>query len=149
MTPPIDPQIAVLIANMRNLVGQFDRMLASQDRIERSIAEVPLLRRDYEHLIENFKQLQELAEERAAVSHQLDKRVLVLERWHRFMVAQPAAILTIVLAAWGYWHGFTTGYDDFKGSTKERVQALEFIVNSPNFQRAIAPDDHPTATGPK
>lgn len=146
MSPNTDPQIAVLIANMKNLSDRFDRMLASQERAERGMAEVPLLRKDYEHLSEGLKQLHTLVEVRGAAHHQLDKRILILERWHKFMMAQPAIMLTILLTLWGYWSGFNTTLDDFKETTKERVQALEFIVNSPNFEKAM---ERPPTTGRK
>lgn len=144
MSPNTDPQIAVLITDMKNLSERVDRMLASQERSERGMAEVPLLRKDYEHLSESLKQLHTLVEVRNVAHHQLDKRILILERWHRFMVAQPAILLTILLTAWGYWAGFNSSLDEFKDNTRERVQALEFIVNSPNFERAM---ERPKITG--
>lgn len=142
-----DPQIAVLITNMQNLSAQFDRMLASQERTEQGMSEVPLLRKDYEHLADSLRQLHTLAEVRAVAHHQMDKRILILERWHKFMLAQPAIILTVVIAAWGYWSGFTSSLEDFKGTTKDKIQTLEFIVNAPTYERAMKEGRPPAAGG--
>lgn len=144
--PPIATQFAVAIERLVNLAEDVKEIRGSQKRLESALVEVPLLKQELEHLADSLRQLHTIAEVRAAAHHQMDKRVLILERWHKFMLAQPAIILTVSIAAWGYWAGFTRSLDDFKDSTKQRVQSLEFIVNSPAYERAMQP---PAASGSK
>ncbi|AEC22272.1 hypothetical protein PT7_P036 (plasmid) [Pusillimonas sp. T7-7] len=145
--PPTAAQLAVAIERLVNLSEDVKEIRGSQKRLESAMVEVPLLKQEMEHLADSLRQLHTVAEVRSVAHHQLDKRVLILERWHKFMVAQPAIILTVALAAWGYWNGFTKSMDAFQDDTKQRVQTLEFIVNSPAYEKAM--QSPPTATGKK
>lgn len=145
-----DPQIAALLTEQRNLSSQIDRILASQERIERAMVDVAMVKKEQEHLLDAFRQLSAIAEVRAAAHHAMDKRLTALEWWHKYRLAQPAAILTLALAAWGYWQGFTESLDNFKANTNSKVQSLEFIVNSPAYERAMSEvNSRPVATGGK
>lgn len=145
-----DPQIATLLTEQRNLSSQFERILASQERIERALIDVAMVKKEQEHLSDSLRQIHAVAEVRAAAHHSMDKRLIALEWWHKYRLAQPAAILTLALAAWGYWQGFTESLENFKSATNSKVQSLEFIVNSPAYERAMSEvNSRPVATGGK
>ena len=143
---PTAAQFAVAIERLVNLAEDVKEIRLSQKKLESALGDVPLLKQEVEHLADSLRQLHTLAEVRATAHHQMDKRVLILERWHKFMLAQPAVIVTLTLAAWGYWAGFTSSLDDFKDSTKQRITSLEFIVQAPTYERSMQP---PTIEGSK
>lgn len=145
--PPTAAQFAVAIERLVNLSDDVKEIRGSQKRLESALVEVPLLKQELEHLSDSLRQLHTVAEVRAAAHHQMDKRVLILERWHKFMIAQPAAVMALALAAWGYWAGFTGSLNDFKETTQSKIQALEFVIHAPGYERAMS--DRPVATGKK
>lgn len=142
MPPITDPQIAVLMERMEHIAKGVDDLKPLATLITS-------LQRDQEHTADSLKQLHTIAEMRGAALHAVDKRVVVLERWHRFMLAMPVAVLTISLAAGGYAKSFVDALDDFKNDTRHRISSLEFIINSPHFERAMANDSRPVAEGGK
>lgn len=142
MPPITDPQLAVLIERVEHIAR-------GMDDLKPLIALISTLQRDQEYTSDTVKQLHLLSEARGASLHSMDKRLSTLEWWHKYRLAQPALILTVALAAWGYWQGFTGAMDDFKRDTRHRISSLEFIINSPHFERAMATDNRPVAEGSK
>lgn len=141
MPPITDPQIA--------------RMFERLEVIARDIAEIkPLLvdnatlRRDLEHLASSFKQLSTMSEMRGNAIHQIDKRVLVLERWHKAMIGFTGIAFSIMLAMGGYAKQFIDSIDDDRNDTRHRITALEFIISSPQYERAME-KERPVAAGSK
>ena len=146
--PSVDSQLAVLNANVKNLSAQLDRMLESQERTERSMVDVAMVKKEQEHMGDSLRQLHTVAEVRGAVQHQLDKRLTTLEWWHKYRLAQPALVLTVILTATGYAIGFNRSIEDFQRSTTRKIDSLEFIVNAPTYEKAMGADK-PTPTGKK
>lgn len=130
------------------LIQKVDQIAAGVDDLKPLSALVLELQKDHAHAVENIKQLNTIAEMRGAKQHEIDKRVLILERWHKFMLALPVALLTISLAVGGYAKSFFDSLDDFKNDTRQRVTSLEFILNSPNFEKAMD-RDRSVSTGGK
>ena len=142
MPPITDPQLAVLIERVEHIAR-------GMDDLKPLVVLISTLQRDQEHTSDTVKQLHLLSEARGAALHAVDKRVVVLERWHRLMLAMPVLLLTVALAAGGYAKSFLDALDDFKNDTRNRVSSLEFIINSPHFERAMATDNRPVAEGGK
>lgn len=139
MAPFTDAQIAVLIERIEHIAKRMDD-------ITPLISLIAKLQRDQEHMSEDIKRLHTIAELRGSNMHAIDKRVLVLERWHRFMLLLPAAMLTIIISIGGYAKGYVSSIDDFKGDTKHRLASLEFIINGPHFERVMEPERKQTNT---
>lgn len=144
--PPTAAQIAVLVERVLNIAGDMQEVRDSQKRIEHVIVDVPLLKKELEHISDAVRQQGVISESRGAAMHQIDKRVLVLERWHKYRVAQTGIAITMSIAAFSYGAGFLKSLSDFRDETKSRIQSLEFIVNSPSYERAMQP---PVAAGKK
>lgn len=130
MVPIEDPQVATLLSNVRHLTQNLEKMQEGQERIETAVMEVALIQNELSHFREAVSRLTVLAESRGHEHHSFDKRILVLERWHKFMLAQPVIIMTLGLAALSYFTGFVTSVEDFHKDTTRRLYAVEFIVNS-------------------
>lgn len=137
-----DPQLAMLIERVEHIAKRMDDLMPL-------VTLITTLQRDQEYAADSIKQLHAVAEMRGAALHAMDKRLSTLEWWHKYRLAQPALILTVALAAWSYWQGFTGSMEDFKTDTRSRVSALEFIINAPHFERSMANDSRPVAEGGK
>ena len=142
MPPITDPQLAMLIERVEHIAR-------GMDDLKPMIVAISALQKDQERNSDDIKKLHTIAEMRGATQHQMDKRIVVLERWHRLMLAMPVMVLTVVLAAGGYAKSFLDALDDFKNDTRSRISSLEFIINSPHFERAMANDSRPVAEGGK
>ena len=130
MPPATDPQVAVLLSNVKHLTDSIGQIQESQERVESAVLKVALMQQEMGQLREVVKSLGALAESRGHDHHSFDKRILVLERWHKFMLAQPVIIMTLGLAALSYFTGFVASVEDFQKDTTRRIYAVEFIVNS-------------------
>lgn len=140
---PDDQKIAVLIERVNHIADAIDDLKPLREMIVS-------MRTEQEHLSDKFRQLHMLGESRGAAIHQLDKRTLILERWHRFMMATPAIILTLAIASAGYVRGVLESIDKHQQDTNSRLMSLEFIVHSPGFEKAMTPrDSRPVAEGGK
>lgn len=128
-----DPQVA-------RLIERVEHIARAMDDLRPLVVAMSSLKKDQERNSEDIKKLHTIAEMRNTSQHLLDKRVLVLERWHRLMLAMPVLLLTIALAAGGYTKSWLDSLDDFKKDTKNRIASMEFIINSPHFERAMAPE---------
>lgn len=137
-----DPQVA-------RLIERVEHIARAMDDLRPLVVAISSLQKDQERNSEDIKKLHTIAEMRSDAHHSLDKRVLVLERWHRLMLAMPVMVLTVALAAGGYAKSFLDALDDFKSDTRSRVSSLEFIINSPHFERAMVNDSRPVAEGGK
>lgn len=136
-----DPQVA-------RLIERVEHIARAMDDLRPLVVAISSLQKDQERNSEDIKKLHTIAEMRGEAQHLLDKRVLVLERWHRLMVATPVMLLTIVLAAGGYTKSWLDAIDDFKKDTRQRIASMEFIINSPHFERSMTPEKE-TAEGSK
>lgn len=137
-----DPLLATLIERMEHVARGVDELRPLGSLIA-------TLQRDQQYVSEALKQLSALAEARSAAHHSLDKRVVVLERWHKFMVWLAGAMFTVSIAAGGYAAAFVGSLNDINRDTHNRVSALEFIINAPHYERSMAPGlDAPVAAGP-
>ncbi len=119
------------------LVERVEHIARSIDNLTPLVVAMSSLQKDQERSAEDIKKLHTIAEMRGDAQHLLDKRVLVLERWHRLMLAMPVMLLTIVLAAGGYTKSWLDALDDFKKDTRQRISSMEFIINSPHFERSM------------
>lgn len=142
MPPITDPQLAVLIERVEHIAR-------GMDDLKPLIALISTLQRDQEHMSDTVKQLYLLSESRGAALHAVDKRVVAVERWGKFQIGLAGAMLTIALTASGYAKSFIDALDDFKNDTRSRISSLEFIINSPHFERAMTNDGRPVAEGGK
>lgn len=128
-----DPQVA-------RLIERVEHIARAMDDLRPLIVAMSSLQKDQERNNEDIKKLHTIAEMRGEAQHLLDKRVLVLERWHRLMLALPVLLLTIALAAGGYTKSWLDALDDFKSDTRQRISSMEFIINSPHFERSMTPE---------
>lgn len=135
-----DPQMA-------RLFERLDHLVASMDEIKPILTTVNTLQNNQDHMARNIDQLMTNAEVRSTVIHQLDKRVLVVERWHKASVGFTAIAVSIGLALGGYTKSFIESLNSDRDDTRQRLSSLEFILNSPNFERAMT--SPPVAEEPK
>ena len=125
-----DPQIAVLIERIEHIAKGIDDLKS----LPLTVAQV---KTDQEYMQDHIRQLMTAVEMRQVVLHQMDKRVVILERWHKFMLAMPAIALTVLLTLLGFAKGSLDSWSDFRDQTNQRITALEFTLNSQKFQSAM------------
>lgn len=133
-------------AQIAAIFERLDHMSNVLDELRPLAALAATLQNEQQHLSDDLRHLNTIAEMRGAALHAIDKRVTVLERWHRFMLSMPALMLTLLIAMGGYAKSYLDAMSDFKDDIRTRLTTIEFIVNSPNFERAMAPD-RPVAEG--
>lgn len=140
MPPITDPQLA-------RLFERVETIARGMEELKPLLTAIVAVQAEQSHLADHVKQLNAISEMRGVALHQIDKRVLVLERWHKAMIAFSGVALSIMLAMGGYAKQFIDSIDSERQDTRHRLTALEFIVNSPNYERAM--DDRPVAEGGK
>lgn len=141
MPPITDPQIA-------RLMERVDAIAKGVDELKPLMTALVTLQTEQQHLTDHVKQLNTIAEMRGTAIHQLDKRVVVLERWHKAMVWFTGMAMSVMLALGGYTKQFIDSLDADRSDTRHRLTALEFIVSGPQYERAMEPE-RPVATGSK
>src|SRR5690625_1255944 len=134
--------------NIARISERLDGIARDLGEIKPLLVENATLRRDLEHLADSFKQLSTMSEMRGHAIHQIDKRVLVLERWHKAMIGFAGIAFSVMLAMAGYAKQFIDSIDADRDDTRHRITALEFIVNSPQYERAME-KERPVAAGSK
>lgn len=142
MPPITDPQIATLIERSIYTAKAVDELKVM-------IADVAVLRRDQDHTADLLHQVRLLTDALSKSQHQIDKRVLVLERWNRGLVWFSTSAMGVLLTLSGYVANFISTLDTDRNQTNNRLSTLEVIVNSHNFERAMANDNRPVAEGSK
>ncbi|MDS1142382.1 hypothetical protein RE432_18265 [Pusillimonas sp. SM2304] len=135
-----DPQIA-------RLFERVDTIAKGIDELKPLMTQLVALQTDQAHIADHIKQLNTITEMRGVVLHQIDKRVLVIERWHKGLMWFTGFALSVIMALGGYAKQFIDTQDSQQRDTRQRITALEFIVSGPNFERAMS--NPPVATGKK
>ena len=135
--------------NIARISERLDGIARDLGEIKPLLVENATLRRDLEHLADSFKQLSTMSEMRGHAIHQIDKRVLVLERWHKAMVAFSGIALSLMLALGGYAKQFIDSLDSQSNDTRSRLAAIEFIISGPQYERDMSNDERPVAEGSK
>jgi hypothetical protein len=133
---PDDHKISVLMERV-------DHIARSIDDLRPLLTIIVQVQEKLNNQENSIKSLGALAESRGAMFHQVDKRVLVLERWHRFMLAIPALVLTICIWFGGYAKSYIAAIEAFQKETSQRVSALEFIINAPSYEKLMSVDKEP------
>lgn len=128
-------QIAVLVERIDHLTRHIDTLSTELKPLTTSITS---LNTELEHAKDTIKQIATINQLQGENLHKLDKRTIVLERWHKFMLATPAILLTIVLTIGSYLKGLLNDLDDFKNETRDRITSLEFIVTNNNQHTSAA-----------
>lgn len=141
MPPITDPQIA-------RLMERVDAIAKGVDDLKPVLTSLVALQTEHQHLSDHIKQLHTVTELRGVAMHQIDKRVLVLERWHKAMIGFTGIAFSIMLAMGGYAKQFIDSIDADRNDTRHRITALEFIISSPQYERAME-KERPVAAGSK
>lgn len=141
MPPITDPQVA-------RLMERVDAIAKGVDELKPLVAALVTLQAEHQHLTDHIKQLNTISEMRGAALHQIDKRVVVLERWHKAMVWFTGIAMSVMMALGGYAKQFVDSLDSDRQDTRHRLTTLEFIVGSPQHERALE-QERPVAAGSK
>lgn len=144
MTIPTDPaaQYAQLIERVANIAEDVREIKEQQSAITKVLIELAGVRRDLSHTDKSVGVLFDKVDKGSGDTAAIDKRVVGLERWQRFVVGLASIGVAIAISSWQYFRGI----EKDMGNNEKRISTMEFIVNSNNFERAMEP---PTATGKK
>lgn len=123
-------QIAVLMERIEHIVK-------GMDDIRPLVAAVSALQHEKESLNQQVRQLTINSETRSKLLHDIDKRVLVMERWHKARLSFSATAIAVVMALAGYTKNFIETVQDERNNTNQRLSMLELVVNSPNYAKAL------------
>lgn len=137
-----DPQVA-------RLIERVEHIARAMDDLRPLVVAISSLQKDQERNSEDIKKLNTIAEMRGDAQHLLDKRVLVLERWHKGLIWFSSLAMGVLLSMSGYIANFVNTLDTDRNQTNNRLSTLEVIVNSQNFERSMATDNRPVAEGSK
>lgn len=134
--------------NIARIMERVDHIAKSVDELKPFVTALVTLQAEQQHLADHLRQLNTVAELRGAAVHQIDKRVTVLERWQKALVWFTGVALSIMIWLGGYAKQFIDSLEENNRNTQHRIANMEFIINSPNFERAMKPE-RPVATGSK
>lgn len=134
--------------NTARIMERVDHIAKRLDELQPFASTLVALHADHQQLANVIKQLSTEAGLQRQAMHELDKRVVGLEKWQKGLVWFTSVALSVMMWLGGYAKQFIDSLDENNRNTQHRITALEFIVNSPNFERAIEPD-RPVATGSK
>lgn len=145
-------QVSVMAERMTHLSEDVREMRKVVERMESMWVTTTSLQKDTEHMGEKVANLYTISDLRGAEVASMDKRVLVLERWYKTTMWFTGIVLTVSLAvggtAIGYAKQFVDALEHDRRDTQTRLTALEFIVNSSNFEARMK-SDRPAAAGKK
>lgn len=136
-----DPQMARVLERIEHIAKVLDRL-------EPLTVNLNTVQRDQEHMSVAIKQIVRDAHIDRALTTQIDRRTLVLERWHKAMVGLSAVAASAVIWAAGYVTNYFKTIDDDKNALNNRLTTVEHIVNSPGFEKA-ATSNRPVPEGKK
>lgn len=97
------------------------------------------IQRDQQHIADWQRQVNAMTQSHSTMMHTMDKRITVLERWHKFMLTMPAVALTFLLAVGGYARGYIQAMGQFEHNVLQRITAIEATIHHP----ANAPTSKP------
>lgn len=130
-----DPQVARLVERVEHIARAIDNLTPL-------VVHMSQLQKDQERNSDEIRRLNQISDARGDSVHRIDKRVLVLERWHKFVISITGILIATSI-------GYISNFSDFKEDTRQRISSLEFIINSPHFERAMDNDSRPVAEGGK
>lgn len=134
--------------NIARIMERVDHIAKRLDELQPFVAALVALQTEQQHLADHMRQLNTVAELRGTAVHQIDKRVTVLERWQKGLVWFAGVALSMMMWLGGYAKQFIDSLEETNRNTQHRIATMEFIINSPNFERAMEPK-RPVATGSK
>lgn len=117
---------------------RLEHLVRAMEEIRPLVVNVNSLQHSIDVMQTQIKQLTMGSDARGKLMHDIDKRVLVLERWHKAMVGFSAFAMSILLALGGYTKSFIETVQDGRNDTNQRLATLELIVNSPNYGKAMS-----------
>lgn len=123
--------------NIAVITERLNHIAATMDDIKPLIAAVSSLQHSNDVFDQRINQLTLNSEARYKMLHDQDKRVLVLERWHKAMIGFSATAMAVLLALAGYTKSFIETIQDERNDTNQRLSILELVVNSPNYPKAL------------
>lgn len=117
---------------------RLEHLVRAMEEIRPLVVNVNSLQHSIDVMQTQIKQLTMGSDARGKLVHDIDKRVLVLERWHKAMVGFSAIAMSILLALGGYTKSFIESVQDERNDTNQRLATLELIINSPNYGKAMS-----------
>lgn len=119
------------------LMERIEHIAKGMDDIRPLVAAVSALQHEKESLNQQVRQLTTNSETHSKLMHDIDKRVLILERWHKAMIGFSATALAVIMTLGGYTKNFIETVQDDRNNTNQRLSILELVVNSPNYSKAL------------
>lgn len=123
--------------NIAVITERLNHIAATMDDIKPLIAAVSSLQHSNDVFDQRINQLTLNSEARYKMLHDQDKRVLVLERWHKAMIGFSATAMAVLLALAGYTKSFIETIQDERNDTNQRLTTLELIANNQSISKAL------------
>lgn len=117
---------------------RLEHLVRAMEDIKPLIINVNSLQHNIDVMQTQIKQLTMGSDARGKLIHDIDKRVLVVERWHKATVSFTAVAISILMAIGGYTKSFIETVQRERSDTNQRLATLELIVNSPNYGKAMS-----------
>lgn len=117
--------------NIASITSKLDHIGNVVDELRPLPIILAAIQRDQQHMADWQRQVNTDSQARALAMHAMDKRITVLERWHKFMLTMPAVALTILLAVGGYARGYIQAMGQFEHNVLQRITAIEATIHHP------------------
>lgn len=124
-------------AQVAVLTERIEYIARTMEDIKPLITAIATMRVEQDSMAVQVRQLAQGGEVRLQSIHAHDKRILILERWHKAMIGFGTVAVSILLAMAGYTKSFIETIQNERNDTNQRLSNLELIVNSPNYSKAM------------
>jgi hypothetical protein len=134
--------------NIARIMERVDHIAKRLDELQPFASTLVALHADHQQLASAIKHLSTEAGIQRQALHELDKRVVGLEKWQKGLVWFTGVALSMMMWLGGYAKQFIDSLEENNRNTQRRITTMEFIINSPNLERAMEPE-RPVASGSK
>lgn len=124
-------------AQFATLLERVDHIVKSIDELRPDVKRVAEIRKDINHISSETTHLSTLIAMQQTAIHQNDKRLALLEWWQKGMIAFSAVAFSVLMTVAGYLKNYVDLQSNTQNDTRDRLAAIEFYINSPNFEAAM------------
>ena len=124
---------------LAEVAGQVTHISKNVDRLMPLVEHMATVEQTQRHQAEVIERIGRMLESQSKRLGQIEQRQAVSERNIRIMYSVPAVLLAASMSVSGWVTGYITSLNDFKGDTRSRLERMEFILQSPAFERAMDP----------
>ncbi len=136
-------------ASLARLTERIEHIAKGVDELRPLVADSAEQRRDISHISSLVQQMTIVQDMHRDAFKEGEGRISKLEVRVKFIIWIGAFVASTSVGLLGYGISFIDALGEFQSDTKSQIRSLEFIVQSPMFERVMEDDGRPAVEGGK